>query len=130
MILALVIVSGVANAAPIQLDHAHTPRLDTQRLAQGAKANPRDRARTRVGLDLFQLLYGNIHKRESYMARSGRLEEMRPTGNGRARGLVSSRESGRRLEARGFAPSADLVDVVEGLWIGRWDLKEPHVSEL
>jgi AraC-like DNA-binding protein len=64
------------------------------------------------------------------MAHSIRLEETRPTGNGRSRGLVSSRESGRRVEARGFAPSADLADVVECLWIGRWDLTEPHVTEL
>src|SRR5262249_37217890 len=64
------------------------------------------------------------------MARGARLEETRPTGNGRARGLVSSRESGRRVEARAFAPSADLANLVERLWIGRWDLKEPHVTEL
>ena len=39
------------------------------------------------------------------------LEETRPTGHGRARGLVSSRESGRRIEARTFAPGAELAQL-------------------
>lgn len=57
---------------------------------------------------------------------------MRPTGNGRARGLVSSRTSGSRVEARTFTPAPDLADVVECYWIGRWDLRgqPPHVTEL
>lgn len=61
-----------------------------------------------------------------------RLEQTRPTGNGRARGLVSSRVSGRRVEAFTFAPPPDLRDVVETLWTARWDLPEdaPHTTEL
>lgn len=61
-----------------------------------------------------------------------RLEETRPTGNGRARGLVSDRASGARVEARTFAPPAELADVVEALWVGRWDLSPdaPHVTRL
>jgi AraC-like DNA-binding protein len=60
------------------------------------------------------------------------LEETRPTGNGRARGLVSSRASGRRLESRTFAPCAALRDVVDCYWITRWDLRDqpPHLTEL
>ncbi len=60
------------------------------------------------------------------------LEETRPTGAGRARGLVSSRESGRRIEARTFAPPPDLADVIAALWTGRWDLcdQAPHTTEL
>jgi AraC-like DNA-binding protein len=60
------------------------------------------------------------------------LEETRPDGHGRAKGLVSSRESGRRVEARTFAPSAALRGVVEAYWVTRWDLHDqpPHVAEL
>lgn len=66
------------------------------------------------------------------MAPGRRLVQTRPTGHGRARGLVSSRESGRRVEASTYAPAADLVDIVECLWMGRWDLPPdaPHVTEL
>ncbi|MFO0550863.1 MAG: helix-turn-helix transcriptional regulator [Polyangiaceae bacterium] len=61
-----------------------------------------------------------------------KLEQTRPTGNGRARGLVSSRSSGRRVESTTFAPPPDLRDVVETLWTGRWDLPAdaPHTTEL
>jgi AraC-like DNA-binding protein len=66
------------------------------------------------------------------MSSGGRLVETRPSGNGRARGLVSSRVSGRRTEARTYAPPNDLADVVASFWTGRWDLRgqEPHVTEL
>lgn len=66
------------------------------------------------------------------MSRDRALEEMRPSGHGRARGLLSSRSSGSRVDARSLAPPADLADVVESLWAGRWDLRgqEPHTSEL
>lgn len=57
------------------------------------------------------------------MTRTGGLEETRPTGNGRSRGLVSSRASGARVDARMFAAPADLDDVVERLWEGSWDLR-------
>ncbi len=61
-----------------------------------------------------------------------RLEETRPTGNSRARGLVSDRASGARVEAHAYAPPAGLADVVEALWVGRWDLppEEPHTTRL
>ncbi len=51
---------------------------------------------------------------------------------GRARGLVSSRVSGSRIDARRIAPPADLADVVETFWIGRWELPagERHTTEL
>jgi AraC-like DNA-binding protein len=57
---------------------------------------------------------------------------MRPTGNERARGLVSSRASGRRVDARRYAPPEALRDVVSAFWTGVWDLRgqEPHVTEL
>lgn len=60
------------------------------------------------------------------------LEETRPTGHGRARGLVSSRASGQRVEARFYAPDPDLAPWVASLWKGAWDLRdqEPHVTEL
>lgn len=60
------------------------------------------------------------------------LEELPPTGHGRARGLVSSRRSGSRVEAHTYAPPGDLRDAVECFWVGRWDLRgqEPHVTEL
>lgn len=61
-----------------------------------------------------------------------RLEETRPTGAGRARGLVSDRASGSRVEARTFAPPPALADLVEALWVGRWDLPDdaPHTTRL
>lgn len=60
------------------------------------------------------------------------LEETRPTGHGRARGLVSSRVSGARIDAGTFVPPEDLADVVESFWYGRWDLQAdvPHVTRL
>lgn len=60
------------------------------------------------------------------------LEETRPTGVGRARGLVSNRRSGSRVEARSYAPPDDLADIIETLWLGRWDLRgqPPHTTEL
>src|SRR5688572_18740578 len=63
---------------------------------------------------------------------SPRLVETRPTGAGRARGLVSSPASGHRVEARTFAPSNDLADVIGAHWVGRWDLRgqAPHTTEL
>ncbi|MEO0601275.1 MAG: helix-turn-helix transcriptional regulator [Myxococcota bacterium] len=65
--------------------------------------------------------------------RSGRagegsgLEETR-----RARGLVSSRASGRRIAAGRVAPPEDLAFAVEALWWGAWDLRgeSPHETRL
>lgn len=61
-----------------------------------------------------------------------RLEETRPESAGRARGLVSGRRSGARVEAGKIAVPADLDGLVEAFWWGRWDLRDqpPHVSEL
>lgn len=66
------------------------------------------------------------------MASRGRLEQMRPTGHGRARGLVSGRESGQRVEATAYRPAADLAPIVASLWSGAWDLRgqDPHHTEL
>lgn len=60
------------------------------------------------------------------------LEQTRPTGHGRARGLVSSRVSGRRVDARMYEPPPALRDVVETFWLGAWDLRgePPHTTEL
>jgi AraC-like DNA-binding protein len=46
--------------------------------------------------------------------------------------LVSSRTSGRRTDSRRYEPPADLADVVEVFWNGRWDLRgeSPHTTEL
>ncbi|MBL8722288.1 MAG: AraC family transcriptional regulator [Myxococcales bacterium] len=61
-----------------------------------------------------------------------RLEETRPDALGRARGLVSGRVSGARVQSRWLAPPSDLAHVVEALWFGRWDLPadEPHRMRL
>lgn len=61
-----------------------------------------------------------------------RLEQTRPTGHRRARGLVSDVQSGRRIEARRFAPHAELEELVEAYWAGWWDLppSSPHDSRL
>mgnify|MGYP002620095791 CR=1 FL=1 len=66
------------------------------------------------------------------MPRVSRLVETRPTGHDRARGLVSSRVSGSRVEAHTYAPSDDLAGAVATFWMGRWDLRgqSPHVTEL
>lgn len=66
------------------------------------------------------------------MTRAPKLVETRPTGHGRGRGLVSSRTSGRRVQARTYAPPEALRDVVHTYWSGAWDLRgqEPHVTEL
>src|SRR5262245_50948639 len=47
------------------------------------------------------------------------------------RGLVSSRRSGRRIEARSYEPRENLADIVEIAWAGRWDLRgqAPHTTE-
>jgi len=61
-----------------------------------------------------------------------RLVKTRPTGHGRARGLVSSRVSGQRVEAVSYAATERFADVVAVYWSGRWDLRgqPPHVTEL
>ena len=60
------------------------------------------------------------------------LEETRPSGEGRARGLVSGRQSGSRIDARTFAPPDDLAPLVESFWVGRWELPDdaPHTTRL
>lgn len=61
-----------------------------------------------------------------------RLEETRHANQSRTRGLVSDRASGARVDANTFAPPADLADIVEVAWLGRWDLPDdaPHVTRL
>lgn len=56
-----------------------------------------------------------------------RLEQTR-----RARGLVSSRKSGARIEAARIEPARDLQELVETFWTGAWDLRGqvPHTTEL
>jgi AraC-like DNA-binding protein len=58
--------------------------------------------------------------------------ELVRTRRARARGIVSSRVSGARIESRTYAPSPDLADLVALHWTSRWDLRdqEPHVFEL
>lgn len=57
---------------------------------------------------------------------------MRPRASERARGLVSSRASGSRIEARTFPPGPALTPLAGMLWTTRWDLRgqPPHVAEL
>ncbi|MBK6514545.1 MAG: helix-turn-helix transcriptional regulator [Polyangiaceae bacterium] len=45
---------------------------------------------------------------------------------------MSSRQSGRRVGSRTYAPSADLAPFVAAYWTGQWDLtgQPPHVTEL
>lgn len=59
-------------------------------------------------------------------------KELSPSGHGRARGLLSSKSSGSRIDAKTFAAPAGLDDVVECFWIGRWSLPAdaPHTTEL
>lgn len=66
------------------------------------------------------------------MSEVPRLVKTRPTGNGRARGLVSSRASGRRVDAQTYAPPEPLREVVVAYWTGRWDLpaSDPHTTRL
>ncbi|MEL6184114.1 MAG: helix-turn-helix domain-containing protein [Myxococcota bacterium] len=58
----------------------------------------------------------------------GPLEKIRP----RARGLVSSRVAGARVEVDLQPPPEDLSPFVERLWVGRWDLpaEAPHTTRL
>ena len=56
------------------------------------------------------------------MSRPPRLEQTRSVAP-RARGLVSGRVSGSRIDAERRPPPAELADVVECFWIGRWDLR-------
>lgn len=66
------------------------------------------------------------------MSEPERLVKTRPTGRGRARGLVSSRVSGARIDAQTYAVPDDLAGLVMSFWVGRWDLEgqPPHVTEL
>lgn len=63
---------------------------------------------------------------------SKRLEKLKPTGHGRARGIVSSKQSGDRVRAWRYAPAQTLADVVECFWAGQWDLRDqaPHHNEM
>lgn len=55
------------------------------------------------------------------------LEGTRP-----GRGLISDRGSGSRVHARRHEVPADLADVVDTFWTGRWELRgqAPHTTEL
>jgi AraC-like DNA-binding protein len=65
------------------------------------------------------------------MIRRARLVETRPDRAGRARGIVSSRKSGRRVGAHTYAVPPALRDIAATLWAGRWDLRgqTPHMTE-
>ncbi len=64
-------------------------------------------------------------EQKRHLAHSGRVVSQR------ARGLVSRRSSGSRVDVVRIQPPADLADVVEKYWTGRWDLEsEPHTTEL
>ena len=60
------------------------------------------------------------------------LEPTQPSGNGRARGLVSAPSTDACINVRTYGAAEDLSDVVAGLWRVRWDLREagPHTTEL
>ena len=60
------------------------------------------------------------------------LHETTPGVGARARGLVSSRASGARVDVRTWAPPPSLEPVVESFWRGAWDLPDddPHTTEL
>ncbi len=64
------------------------------------------------------------------MSRARPLEQTRPSG--RARGLVSSPESGDRVRVALYEPGAALADVACRYWAGRWDLRgqAPHTTQL
>ncbi|MBK8213548.1 MAG: AraC family transcriptional regulator [Myxococcales bacterium] len=66
------------------------------------------------------------------MAGRAPLVQTRPEPHDRARGLVSSRSSGRRVRSETILPPPSLRDVVATFWIGEWDLpeEEPHETEL
>lgn len=66
------------------------------------------------------------------MRSRGPLVQTRPAPHDRARGLVSSRSSGRRIRSETILPRASLADVVATFWVGAWDLpeEEPHETEL
>ena len=60
------------------------------------------------------------------------LEQTRRARAARARGLVSSRVSGSRVDAATRPPPPDLADVVQCFWVGRWDLPAdaPHTTQM
>ncbi|MCA9671757.1 MAG: AraC family transcriptional regulator [Myxococcales bacterium] len=65
------------------------------------------------------------------MASQDKLEQTRPSGHGRARGLVS-RPSGPGVRARFYRAPEDLREMVERFWVGEWDLpaEAPHETQL
>lgn len=56
------------------------------------------------------------------MDRDAPLEETRPTGAGRARGLVSDRSADQHIQSSLFAPPPALADLVDRFWTARWVL--------
>jgi AraC-like DNA-binding protein len=60
------------------------------------------------------------------------LEQTRPTGLGRAKGLVSNRASGSRIETKTFAPPLEIKEFVESLWVSQWDLRnqKPYLVQM
>ncbi len=66
------------------------------------------------------------------MTKPRRLEQTRRPPHGRARGLVSGRTSGSRIDAESYRPADDLKHVVAACWTGSWDLRgqAPHVTEM
>ncbi len=71
-------------------------------------------------------------ERQGTKSSAWRLEQTRQPVHERAVGLVSSRASGRRIDAGRVEPGERLSPVVETLWWGSWDLRgqPPHTTEL
>lgn len=133
---ALMVVSGVTFVVRVEFDDVHPPRGDAERRADAAEADARQFGFARVWRDGREVAMGDVHETSRCTGRTAApdtsLEQLRPTGTARARGLVSSRVSGARVEAAFWAPPAALVGVVERFWVGRWDLRgqRPHTTEL
>src|SRR5262245_54955587 len=88
-------------------------------------------AMSSIDLTMSSVMASPRDTRDHAMSPRSELVETRPAAAERSRGLVSSRVSGGRVEARGYAPPDALRDVVATFWIGRWDLcgQPPHVTE-
>lgn len=136
-----VVVLGIAIAMGVEFQDVHAPSRDAQGLTNRPEANSGDLVGSFVSRDVLDLDGEALIRRFAHVfslsdrykgSVSEDLEQTRPTGHRRARGLVSSRKSGDRVQAWRYAAPESLQEVVECYWAGQWDLRgqEPHRSQL
>lgn len=131
------IVFGIALAVGLKVENIHAPGRDAHGLPDGSKANTGDCVLTAEGRHIVDAVDRQFFHHQNLASCilglvTSPLVHLRPTGHKRARGILSTRKSGDRVQAWRYAPSDALKGVVECYWAGEWDLRgqPPHHNEM